>query len=118
MAYGFVADLIANMALDTLVSQPSFELTLEDVFGSWGAEAHQLARARGWQQLPQRSGERAHFDHSPEWAAEMFESPDGRARDASRASDRKECVRIMRTRGCSSSGNQLPTSRGLAAVSR
>ena len=72
VVYGFVADLLANMALDALVSQPSFGLSLEDVFAGRGHEEHQLARAHGWQRLPQRTGEREHFVHSPEWAAATF----------------------------------------------
>jgi hypothetical protein len=72
IAYGFCADLLSNMALDTLVSQPSLGLSLEDIFASRGSLENKLARSEGWKKLPIREGEREHFDHSVEWAAQMF----------------------------------------------
>jgi hypothetical protein len=72
IAYGFCADILSNMALDTLVSQPSFGLSLEDTFVSRGSLEHKLTRAKGWERLPTREGEREHFEHSVEWAAEVF----------------------------------------------
>jgi hypothetical protein len=41
------------------------------VFVAHGGGERQLARARGWQSLLVREGEREHFDHSPEWAAQV-----------------------------------------------
>jgi hypothetical protein len=73
IAYGFCSDILANMALDTLVSQPSLGLSLEDIFVSRGALDDKLARSEGWKRLPTRQGERKHFDHSAEWAEQMWE---------------------------------------------
>ena len=70
ITYGFCADLLSNMAMDSLPSHPSRGITLEDVFNSRGRLDDTLARAVGWARLPRRSGEQAHFDHSPEYGAE------------------------------------------------
>jgi hypothetical protein len=78
MAYGFVADILSNMALTTLHARTPDGLSLEDMFVSQGALDRKLARAEAWQALPRREGEREHFDHSPEWARQMF----GRLMDA------------------------------------
>ena len=72
ITYGFCADILSNMALETLLIQPSFDGGLEEFFLSRGNQEATLARARLWESLPTRAGERAHFDHSPEWAAHMF----------------------------------------------
>jgi hypothetical protein len=71
VAYGFCADLLSNMALDRLLSQASFGLSLEDMFASRGSLDDKRARAKAWEALPTRHGERAHFAHSAEWAAQM-----------------------------------------------
>jgi len=87
MTYGFSGDLLSNMALGSLLAQPSFGQSLEDVFVSRGSLDEKLARAQGWSQLPKREGERAHLDHSLEWAAQMFarlvEALEARARHPS-----------------------------------
>lgn len=72
ITYGFCADLMSNMAIDTLVGQPSFGLALEDVFVSGGRTDDKLARSRGWQRLPRRSGENEHFDYSTDFANQLF----------------------------------------------
>jgi hypothetical protein len=72
IAYGFCADVLSNIAWDTLVSNPSFDLSLEDMFVSLGALEQKRARAKAWEALPTQAGERAHFDHSSEAAAESF----------------------------------------------
>jgi len=72
IAYGFCADILANMAADTLVSQPALGLSLEDMFVSRGALDAKLARAIGWHALPRREGEREHFDHSLPFATATF----------------------------------------------
>ena len=46
IAYGFCADILSNMALDTLLAQPAFGLTLEDMFASRGSLENKRARAR------------------------------------------------------------------------
>jgi hypothetical protein len=96
MLYGFSGDLLTNMALGSLLAQPSFGQSLEDVFVSRNSLDEKLARARGWSQLPKRDGERAHGEHSPEWAIQMFarlvDALDARARHTSEpnASGRSE----------------------------
>ena len=70
LAYGFCADILSNMALDTLLSRPAFGLTLEDMFASRGSPDHKRARAGGWT-----------VAYSGEWAAQLFD----RTMDALRA---------------------------------
>ena len=71
ISYGFITDVLANMAMARLVGQPSVGLSLEDTFGSRGRLAEKLARAHGWQRLPTRPGEQEHFTHADEWATRM-----------------------------------------------
>jgi hypothetical protein len=85
ISYGFCADILSNMTLDTLVAQPSFGLALEDMFVSRGSLENKHARAEGWKTLPQREGEREHFEHSADGAAQMF------ARTTSGLRARAEC---------------------------
>jgi hypothetical protein len=70
IAFGFCADLLSNMSLDTLLAQPSFGLSLEDMFDSRDGLDHKRARAEGW-----KNG------YSGAWAAQMFD----RTMDALRA---------------------------------
>ncbi len=72
IAYGFCADLLSNIAWDGLVANPSYGLTVEDMFSSQGDLEHKAARVRAWRALPTRAGERAHFDHDPDAAGECF----------------------------------------------
>jgi hypothetical protein len=72
ITYGFCADILSNMAIDTLVLHPAYGLSLEDVFDSSTESDSNLARATGWARLPRRVGEREHFDHSAEYAAQNF----------------------------------------------
>jgi hypothetical protein len=78
ITYGFCADILSHMAIGTLLSPSSREIGLEDVFASRGNLDEKVARTEAWQALPRREGEREHFDHSPEWARQMF----GRTLDA------------------------------------
>jgi len=73
IAYGFCGDILSNMALETLVSRPSLGLALEDFFVSRGNHEDRRNRAEGWKGLPKPSGERRHFEHSIEWAGQVFE---------------------------------------------
>ena len=73
VAYGFCGDILSNMALDALLSQPAPGLSLEDTFVSRGRLEDKQARALGWQTLPRREGAREHFEHSVEWAGQIFE---------------------------------------------
>jgi hypothetical protein len=72
ICYGFVADLLSNMALDTLLPQAPSGLSFEEMFASRGSLDAKLARARMWAELPKRAGERDHFYHSSEFAAQNF----------------------------------------------
>ena len=72
ISYGFCADILSNMTVDRLLAQPAFGLTLEDMFVSRGSLENKRARAEGWKMLPQREGEREHFEHCADWAAQMF----------------------------------------------
>ena len=73
IAYGFCGDILSNMALGALLSQPASGLGLEDTFVSRGRLEDKQARALGWQTLPRREGAREHFEHSVEWAGQIFE---------------------------------------------
>jgi hypothetical protein len=70
---GFCADLMSNIALDTLLSQPSIGLTLEDMFHSHGNLESKRARADGWKTWRDPEGARNHVDYSDAWAAQLFE---------------------------------------------
>lgn len=75
ISYGFAADMLSNMALETLLSRPASALSFEDMFASRGSRdvLHaKLARARAWSELPKREGERDHFYHSAEFATQTF----------------------------------------------
>ena len=73
LTYGFAADLLRDMAIATLVAQPSFGLSLEAHVREPGpARRKARARTRGWTALPRRSEERPHGDHSDEWAQRIF----------------------------------------------
>lgn len=74
VSYGFITDVLANMASARLVGQPAFDLSLEDVFESRSRLDDKLTRAQGWGHLPRRPGEHEHFSHSDHWAARMFAS--------------------------------------------
>ena len=73
IVYGFCADILSNMALDTLLSQPSFGLSLEDMFASRGSLENKRARAEGWKARQEREGARNPVDYSADWAAQMFD---------------------------------------------
>jgi hypothetical protein len=72
IVYGFCADLPANMVLSTLRSPSTTDLTLEDLFNSTGRLDEKFVQAREWQRLPKGEGERDAFEHSTEWAGQMF----------------------------------------------
>jgi hypothetical protein len=72
MVYGFSADLLSNMVLNTLRSASPADLSLEDMFISRGQLERKGTQALEWQRLPKREGERDPFEHSIQWATQMF----------------------------------------------
>ncbi len=72
VVYGFSADILSNMVLNTLCSPSSTDLSLEDMFISRGRLEQKRTQAQEWQRLPKAEGERDPFEHSTEWAAHMF----------------------------------------------
>ena len=72
IVYGFCADLLSNMALNTLQESSPADLSLEDTFISRGKLEQKRAQAEQWQSLPKAEGERDAFEYSTEWAAAMF----------------------------------------------
>jgi hypothetical protein len=72
IVYGFCSDLLSNMVLNTLRSSSSTDLSLEDVFISRDRLEQKQAQAEEWQRLPKGEGERDPFEHSREWAGQMF----------------------------------------------
>jgi hypothetical protein len=72
IVYGFCTDLFSNMVLNTLHSRSSPDLSLEDLFNSRQRLEEKRTQAHEWQHLPKGEGERDPFEHSTEWAAQMF----------------------------------------------
>jgi hypothetical protein len=72
IVYGFCADIPSNMVLNTLRAPAATDLTLEDLFISTGRLEEKLIQAQEWQRLPKGEGERDAFEHSTEWAGQMF----------------------------------------------
>jgi hypothetical protein len=72
IVYGFCADILSNMVLNTLRSSSSTEVSLEDLFMSRERLEEKLIEAQEWQRLPKGEGERDPFEHSAEWAGQMF----------------------------------------------
>ena len=72
IVYGFCADLFSNMVLNTLRAARSSDLTLEDLFISRERLDEKRAQAREWERLPKRDGEPNPFEHTSEWAAQMY----------------------------------------------
>ena len=72
VVYGFCADILSNMVLNTLHASSSADLSLEDIFISVGQLEQKRAQAQEWQCLPKADGERDAFEHSTEWAGAMF----------------------------------------------
>ena len=72
VVYGFCADLFSNMVLSTLRSPSSPDLSLEDLFISHGRLEEKRTQAHEWERLPKRESEPDPFEHSGEWAAQMY----------------------------------------------
>jgi hypothetical protein len=72
VVYGFCADILSNMVLNTLHASSSADLSLEDTFISLGQLEQKRAQAQEWQCLPKDKGERDAFEYSTDWAAAMF----------------------------------------------
>ena len=87
IAYGFCADLLSNMALDTLLAQPSFGLSLEDMFDSRDRLDRKRARAECW-----RDG------YSDAWAAQMFDRTIQALRARARHKDRANASAVPNAR--------------------
>ncbi len=70
---GFCADMLSNIALDTLLCQPAISLSLEDMFASRDHLESKRARADGWKARLTPEGARNPIDYSAGWAAQMFD---------------------------------------------
>jgi len=92
LVYGFCADIVSNMTMDCLSSQPSFDLCLEDMFAAGGPAGSKAARAHGWQRQPIRNGGHDRFEHSLEWASQVLT----RTRSALRELARRETAPVGR----------------------
>jgi hypothetical protein len=102
IVYGFCADLCSNMVLNSLGSPSSQDLSIEDMFISRGRLEEKRTQAREWERLPKGDGERDPFEHSTEWAAQMFDrmAPALEARAAHPAEPnasrfRKSCLYVV-----------------------
>lgn len=72
IVYGFCGDLFSNMVLSTLRSSASAHLSLEDLFDSSYRLEEKRALAHEWERLPKSEGERNPFEHSTEFAMQIF----------------------------------------------
>ena len=74
IAYGFCADILSNMALRHAASHHRRLASVSRTCSSAAAASTTNWRGQlGWETLPRREGEREHFEHSVEWAGQMFE---------------------------------------------
>ena len=72
IVYGFCGDLFSNMVLSTLRSPASAHLSLEDMFDTSDRLEEKRTVAHEWERLPKSEGERNPFEHSTQWAAQIF----------------------------------------------
>ena len=72
IVYGFCADILSNMVLNTLHASSSADISLEDTFISMGQLELKMAQSQEWQRFPKAEGDRDAFEYSTEWAAAMF----------------------------------------------
>jgi hypothetical protein len=72
VVYGFCADLVANMVLNTLRPSSKRDLSLEDMFNSRERLDEKWTQAQEWSRLPKREGEPDPFEHSTEYAERMY----------------------------------------------
>jgi hypothetical protein len=102
LIYGFCADLLSNMVLNTLRSSSAPDLSLEDMFTSTGRLEEKRSQADEWERLAKAQGERAPFEHSSGWAAQMFarttaalEARAARPAEANASRFRKACLYVV-----------------------
>lgn len=103
IVYGFCADLFSNMVLQTLRAPSSPNLTLEDLFVSRGRLEEKQSQAHEWERLPKREGEPDPFEHSTEWAAQMYarlvgalEARAARPAEPNASRSGKSCLYVVR----------------------
>jgi hypothetical protein len=120
---GFCADLLSNMALDTLLSRPSFGLGLEDMFAGRGRLENKRARADAWKTLHEPAGAGNPVDYSAGWAIQMFDDTTSALRARAQHKDRANASAVPGARlfvvgegGASEppSGRSVPDGIGLA----
>ena len=102
IVYGFCTDLFSNMVLNTLRPASSSDLSLEDLFISRERLEEKQALAHAWERLPKREGEPAPFEHSTEWAAQMYtrltralEARAARPAEPNASGVRKSCLYVV-----------------------
>lgn len=72
IVYGFCADLVSNMVLATVRQAAAPDLTLEDLFNSRARLDEKQTLTHEWERLPKREGEPNAFEHSVQWASQMY----------------------------------------------
>jgi hypothetical protein len=95
---GFCADMLSNIALDMLLSQPSVSLSLEDMFDSRGRLESKRARADGWKARQESEGASNPVDYSAGWAAQMFDRTTAALRARAQHKDRANASEVPSAR--------------------
>jgi hypothetical protein len=73
IVYGFIADVMSDIALVPLSSHATSGAGIEEILDSFADPESNLARAKAWERLPRLVAEREHFEHSMEWACQIFD---------------------------------------------
>ena len=73
IVYGFIADVMSDIALVPLSAHATPGAGIEEIFDSFADPDKNLACAKSWERLPRLAAEREHFEHSTEWACQIFD---------------------------------------------
>jgi hypothetical protein len=98
LAYGFCADILSNMALDTLMSPSPSGLSIEDMFASGGSLDRKRARVESWKTRHAERGAREPLDYSAAWAADVFERTTSALRARAQHKDRANASDVASAR--------------------
>ncbi|MEP6916556.1 MAG: hypothetical protein ABJC89_12960 [Acidobacteriota bacterium] len=98
IVYGFCADILSNLALDTLFAGPSTDIGLEDLFDSGERLEAKRRLAEGWKMPIDAEGVRNPIDYSEGWAAQLFDRTMSALRDRAGHQDRPNASTVPNAR--------------------